>query len=151
MNKKTLFIIAIAFCLGLTMNNWAISNVPSKIAVVDINAVVSQSSQVMALKKEQTLKVEELQKWLQVVRSDVEKQKNQEGKDKLTKKYDAEFVKKQQALQKDYTEKLQKIDKDITEVIAKEANTQGYDVVLAKNVVLYGGDNITGKIAKLVK
>lgn len=151
MNKKTLFIIAIAFCLGLTMNNWAISNVPSKIAVVDINAVVSQSSQVMALKKEQTLKVEELQKWLQVVRSDVEKQKTQEGKDKLTKKYDAEFVKKQQALQKDYTEKLQKIDKDITEVIAKEANTQGYDVVLAKNVVLYGGDNITGKIAKLVK
>lgn len=151
MNKKTLFIIAIAFCLGLTMNNWAISNVPSKIAVVDINAVVSQSSQVMALKKEQTLKVKELQKWLQVVRSDVEKQKTQEGKDKLTKKYDAEFVKKQQALQKDYTEKLQKIDKDITEVIAKEANTQGYDVVLAKNVVLYGGDNITGKIAKLVK
>ena len=151
MNKKTLFIIAIAFCLGLTMNNWAISNVPSKIAVVDINAVVSQSSQVMALKKEQTLKVEELQKWLQVVRSDVEKQKTQEVKDKLTKKYDAEFVKKQQALQKDYTEKLQKIDKDITEVIAKEANTQGYDVVLAKNVVLYGGDNITGKIAKLVK
>ena len=151
MNKKTLFIIAIAFCLGLTMNNWAISNAPSKIAVVDINAVVSQSSQVMALKKEQTLKVEELQKWLQVVRSDVEKQKTQEGKDKLTKKYDAEFVKKQQALQKDYTEKLQKIDKDITEVIAKEANTQGYDVVLAKNVVLYGGDNITGKIAKLVK
>ena len=151
MDKKTLFIIAIAFCLGLTMNNWAISNAPSKIAVVDINTVVSQSSQVMALKKEQALKVEELQKWLQVVRSDVEKQKTQEGKDKLTKKYDAEFLKKQQALQKDYTEKLQKIDKDITAVIAKEANTQGYDVVLAKNVVLYGGENITGKIAKLVK
>ena len=44
MDKKTLFIIAIAFCLGLTMNNWAISNAPSKIAVIDINTVVSQSS-----------------------------------------------------------------------------------------------------------
>lgn len=144
-------IIAAAFALGLGLNNLAISNVPSKIAVADVNKIVSQSSQVMALKKEQQLKMEELQKWLVNARKDVEKQSTKEGKEKLVKKYDGEFQKKQQAIQKNYTAKLQSIDKEISAVIAKEAKAKGYDIVIAKNVVLYGGDDITQSIAKLVK
>ena len=144
-------LIAAAFALGLGLNNLAISNVPSKIAVADVNKIVSQSSQVMALKKEQQLKMEELQKWLVNARKDVEKQSTKEGKEKLVKKYDADFQKKQQAIQKDYTSKLQSIDKEISAVIAKEAKAKGYDIVIAKNVVLYGGDDITQSIAKLVK
>ena len=144
-------LIAAAFALGLGLNNLAISNVPSKIAVADVNKIVSQSSQVMALKKEQQLKMEELQKWLVNARKDVEKQSTKEGKEKLVKKYDGEFQKKQQAIQKNYTVKLQSIDKEISAVIAKEAKAKGYDIVIAKNVVLYGGDDITQSIAKLVK
>lgn len=148
--KKVLLITG-AFILGLGFNNFAMSDVPSKIAVVDVNRVVSNSSQVMALKKEQNLKNEELQKWLTTAKADVEKQKTQEGKEKLIKKYDSDFQKKQQAIQKDYTDKLQAIDKDISGVIAKTAKDKGYDVVLAKGVVLYGGDDITNTISKLIK
>lgn len=148
---KKYLIITVSFLLGLSVNNFAMSDVPSKIAVVDVNRVVSNSSQVMALKKEQNLKNEELQKWLTTARADVEKQKTQEGKEKLAKKYDSDFAKKQQAIQKDYTDKLQAIDKDISGVIAKTAKDKGYDVVLAKGVVLYGGDDITNTISKLIK
>lgn len=148
--KKVLLITG-AFILGLGFNNFAMSDVPSKIAVVDVNRVVSNSSQVMALKKEQNLKNEELQKWLTTAKADVEKQKTQEGKEKLIKKYDSDFQKKQQAIQKDYTDKLQLIDKDISGVIAKTAKDKGYNVVLAKGVVLYGGDDITNTISKLIK
>ena len=152
MNKYlNIGLIAAAFALGLGLNNLAISNVPSKIAVADANKIASQSSQVMALKKEQQLKMEELQKWLVNARKDVEKQSTKEGKEKLVKKYDADFQKKQQAIQKNYTAKLQSIDKEISAVIAQEAKTKGYDIVIAKNVVLYGGDDITQSIAKLVK
>lgn len=140
-----------AFIVGLGFNSFAMSDVPSQIAVVDVNRVISNSSQVMALKKEQNLKNEELQKWLVTAKADVEKQKTQEGKEKLIKKYDSDFRKKQQAIQKDYTEKLQAIDKDISGVIAKTAKDKGYDVVLAKGVVLYGGDDITNTISKLIK
>ena len=57
-----------------------------KIAVVDVNRVVSNSSQVMALKKKnRTWKNEELQKWLNTARADVEKQKTQEGERKASK------------------------------------------------------------------
>jgi Skp family chaperone for outer membrane proteins len=151
MKKINTLLIVGAFILGLGVNNFARSDVLSKIAVVDVNRVVSNSSQVMALKKEQNLKMEELQKWLNTARADVEKQKTQEGKEKLAKKYDSDFVKKQQAIQKDYTDKLQSIDKDISGIIAKTAKDKGYDFVLAKGVVLYGGDDITNTISKLIK
>lgn len=151
MKTTNTLLIAGAFILGLGFNTIAMSDVPSKIAVVDVNRVVSNSSQVMALKKEQNLKNEELQKWLNTARADVEKQKTQEGKEKLAKKYDSDFQKKQQAIQKDYTDRLQSIDKDISGVIAKTAKDKGYDVVLAKGVVLYGGEDITNTISKLIK
>jgi len=151
MKKINTLLITGAFILGLGFNTFAMSDVPSKIAVVDVNRVVSNSSQVMALKKEQNLKNEELQKWLNTARADVEKQKTQEGKEKLAKKYDSDFQKKLQAIQKDYTDKLQSIDKDISGVIAKTAKDKGYDVVLAKGVVLYGGEDITNAISKLIK
>lgn len=150
--KKYLNILAIiaAFSIGLGFNNLAMSDVPSKIAVVDVNKVVSTSSQVMALKKEQQLKTEDLQKWIKTAQADVEKQSTKEGKEKLA-KYDTELKKKQSAIQKSYTDKLQVIDKNISKLIADEAKAKGYDIVLAKNVVLYGGDDITGTIAKAVK
>ena len=151
MKKINTLLIAGAFVLGFGFNTFAMSDVPSKIAVVDVNRVVSNSSQVMALKKEQNLKNEELQKWLTTAKADVEKQKTQEGKEKLIKKYDSAFRENQQSIQKDYTDKLQSIDKDISGVIAKTAKDKGYDVVLAKGVVLYGGEDITNTISKLIK
>ena len=83
----TLAIAIAAFAIGLGFNNIAMSNIPAnyKVAVVDVNAVVSKSAQVQALKKEQQTKLQELQKWLETVRADVQKQSTQEGKDKLIK------------------------------------------------------------------
>ena len=78
-------------------------------------------------------------------------QKTKEGKETLIKKYDTEFAKKQEAIRADYTKKLQAIDKNISTVIAAEAKAQGFDIVLAKGVVLYGGVDITSAVSKKVK
>lgn len=149
----TLAIAIAAFAIGMGFNNIAMSNIPAnyKVAVVDVNAVVSKSAQVQALKKEQQTKMKELQKWLETVRADVQKQSTQEGKDKLIKKYDAEFAKKQEAIKKNYATKLQAIDKSITATIATEAKAKNYNLVLSKGMVLYGGDDITASISKVVK
>ena len=129
------------------------SDIPAnyKVAVVDVNAVVSKSAQVQALKKEQQTKLQELQKWLNNARTDVAKQSTDENKQKLAKKYDAEFAKKQEAIKKNYATKLQAIDKSITATIAQEAKAQNYNLVLSKGSVLYGGDDITASISKVVK
>lgn len=144
--KKTLLTSAII--LGLTSMTPAFAE---RIAVVDVPAVVAQSQQVQALKKEQTKKIQDLEKWLTTVRADVEKQKTEEGKDKLLKKYNAEFAKKKEAIAKDYAARLQAVDKSISETIAQQAKAKGYDIVISKGIVLYGGDDITADINKVVK
>jgi len=144
--KKTLLTSAII--LGLTSMTPAFAE---RIAVVDVPAVVAQSQQVKALKQEQTKKIQDLEKWLTTVRADVEKQKTEEGKDKLLKKYNAEFAKKKEAIAKDYQARLKAVDKSISETIAQQAKAKGYDIVISKGMVLYGGDDITADINKVVK
>ncbi len=150
---KATVVALFAFAIGLGVNNFAMSNVPAsyKVGVVDVTSVVSKSSQVQALKKEQETKMKDLQAWLNKVRSDVQKQQTEAGKQKLIQKYDAEFTKKQDAIRKNYAAKLQAIDKSISAVIQKQAKALNYDLVLSKGVVLYGGTDITSQVSKLVK
>ena len=144
--KKTL-----SFVLTLLLLGTGAAMAEQKIAVVDIPAVVAKSAQVQALKKEQQAKMQDLEKWLTIVQADVEKQQTQEGKEKLLKKYNAEFAKKKETLAKNYQSQLQAIDKTITETISTTAKAKGYDIVISKNVVVYGGDDITAELQKLVK
>ena len=142
-------ILTMAIILGLTSVNMVFAE--SKIAVVDVQTIVAKSAQVQALKKEQQTKIQALEKWLKTAQSDVEKQKTQEGKEKLLKKYNTEFAKKKEAIAKDYQARLQAVDKSITETISTTARAKGYNMVISKGVVVFGGDDITTDVAKVVK
>ena len=100
--KKTLSMALIALILGT-----GAVMAEQKIAVVDVQAVVAKSAQVQALKKEQQTKMQDLEKWLKTAQADVEKQQTKEGKEKLLKKYNADFAKKREAIAKDYQTRLQ--------------------------------------------
>ena len=146
--KKILVSALLLATLGIT--NAAMAD--TRIAVVDVQAVVASSSQVQALKKEQQSKLQELDKWLKTVKADVDKQQTQEGKEKLIKKYDGEFLKKQNDIKSNYAKKLQAIDVNITQAIANEAKAKGYNLVLSKQgQVLYSSDDLTANIQKAVK
>ena len=143
---KKVFISIITILVGAN-----ITLAESNIAVVDINKVVSSSTQVKALKTEQQAKIKELETWLVRVKSDIEKQSTKENKEKLIKKYDAEFVKKQEAIKDNYLKKSQAIDKTISQKIEEQAKAKNYDVILTKSAVLYGGEDITKDVIKAVK
>ena len=145
--KRLLVALLLLTMLGITNNVIAASNV----AIVDVQAVVASSAQVKSLKKEQQTKIQDLEKWLKTAQADVEKQQTKEGKEKLLKKYNAEFAKKKEAVAKNYQTKLQAIDNSITETISNEAKAKGYDLVITKGVVIYGGTDITKDIIKIVK
>ncbi|MBQ2610951.1 OmpH family outer membrane protein [bacterium] len=144
--KKTLSLVLTALILGT-----GVVMAEQKIAVVDVPAVVAKSAQVQALKKEQQTKMQDLEKWLKTAQADVEKQKTQEGKDKLLKKYNADFAKKKETIAKDYQARLQAVDKSITETISTTARAKGYNMVISKGVVVFGGDDITADVQKVVK
>ena len=144
--KKTLSLALIALILSS-----GIAMAEQKIAVVDVQAVVSKSAQVQALKKEQQTKMQELEKWLKTAQADVQKQQTEAGKEKLLKKYNADFAKKKEAIAKDYQTRLQAIDKSISDTIATQARLKGYNMVISKGVVVFGGDDITADVQKVVK
>lgn len=153
MNTKIINTAIIAFLLGIVINNFAMSEVPSnyKVAVVDIQKVVSNSKQVFALQAEQTKKSEELKTTIKNAQAEIAKQTDPTKKQQLAKKYENDISYIRNTNEKNYAKKLSEIDKSITKTIQDESKKAGYDLVLAKGVVLYGGTDITESIAKIVK
>lgn len=151
-NKLKFFAVAVsAFVIGISVNNFAMSDVPSKIAVVDVPQVVAASSQVKALKKEQEAKAKELVAFVEKARKDVAATTDVKKKQALEEKYNKELNSKKVAMDKNYASKLKTIDNTISSKITEQAKTGGYDLVLAKGVVLYGGTDITDAVKKAVK
>ena len=54
-------------------------------------------------------------------------------------------------MDKDYAAKLKNIDDTISKTVEAQAKAGGFKVVLAKGVVLYGGEDITDAVIKAVK
>ncbi len=151
-NSKIAALSCLVIGIFIGASDFAMSDIMTpKIAVADVPAIVSKSAQVKALKEDQLKKNQELQKWLETVNADVKKQSTEANKQKLLKKYNEELAKKKETNAKAYAKKLSAIDASITATIATLAKSKGYDIVLAKSTVLYGGDDITAEIAKIVK
>ncbi len=152
-NLKILTISLIAFGIGLTAGNYAVSDVPSnfKVAVVDVQQVVASSPQVKALKEEQKRKGQEITKFIETAKTALDKEKDAAKRKALEQKYNKEFNAKRDAIAKDYETKLLAIDKNISTIIDTNAKNNGYNLVLAKGAVLSGGVDITSQIVKAVK
>ena len=123
----------------------------NKIAVVDVNKVVGQSKRVQDLKTEQETKVRELNMWLAGIKVDVESRNSEEEKQTLVAEYNKQFAQRQNEIRDNYTQKLKDIENEITELISKAAQEKGYDMVLSKYIVLFGGDDITEEIMATVQ
>lgn len=153
MFKKIVPLTVIAFVLGLCANNFAMSGVPAnyKVAVVDVAKVVSSSKQVATLKKEQHSKMEQIKKVYETAQNQALKEKDVKKRNEIMKNAENTVVKMKTENDKVYAKKLADIDKSISTTIQVQAKNSGYDLVLAKGVVLYGGTDITTEVQKLVK
>ena len=151
---KKSFVAIIAIVLGIVIGFTACClrccN-KNKFAVVDVPTIVSSSVQVNNLKKMQEAKTQEIQQWLQKVQTEVETEKDKTKQEELLKQYNIEFAQKKAAIIENYNQELKKIDKSINDTIASYAEQNGYKMVVAKTFTLYGGDDITDAIAKIVK
>ncbi|MBQ9271595.1 MAG: hypothetical protein IJ218_04965 [Alphaproteobacteria bacterium] len=122
-----------------------------KIAVVDINSIVGASQDVATLRQNHAVRSQELSQWLQLAQNEVNNQTDQQEKQNLFQKYNAEFAQRRNVVNQLYQQELAVVDQSITKTIMDEAHKLGYNMVLAKNVVVCGGDDITEEIRKLIK
>jgi len=139
-------VVAVALCCGLCCKKGA------KVAVVDVQKVVSQSRPVAELRQDMQNQMAQLQEWVNKSNAEIDTEKDQEKKDALTKARQEELAQKQQIIQKDYAEKLKQLDESLTKIIEKTAKEEGFSVTLVKSSVAAGGTDITDKvIAKVSK
>ena len=126
-------------------------NQKNTIAVVDLQVEVAASVQVKAFKEEQVAKSRELNQWLQKVQAEVKAEEDKTKQEALLKQYNAEFTQKKAEIMQHYQAKLKVVSDNISQTVAEEAEKKGYQLVLAKNLVVCGGVDITEEIAKIVK
>jgi len=146
---KQALVVLIAFVLGCGLCCLCCSS--SRIATIDVARIAANSSALAELNQKQQKDMLELQKWIKDAQADVKKQKSKQQRDELTQKYDEELMQKQQALQQEYSTALKNIDAEMSAMIQKKAKAKGYNVVLTKDSVVTGGQDITDAILEMMK
>ena len=121
------------------------------IAVVDLQKVVDNSAQVKTLKNEHTAKIKELNGIITKAQEEIAKQTDTKKIVEIQDKYTNQFNNKKSEIDKIYSSKLANIETQIKSEIEKKAKADGYDLVLSKGIVLFGGNDITSEIIKVVK
>lgn len=145
------FLIMLAFGIGYSINNIAMSNTNLKIAVVDTAQIISNSQEVKNLKTEQQAKIKEMQKTLETAQTEISKEKDPAKAAKLQEKYREEMNKQKIALDTNYNTKVTNIDKKMRTAITEKAKSMNYDLVLPKDIVFWGGEDITTDVEKEIK
>lgn len=153
MKNNIWFIIAcvLVFFVGYNMNDVAVSFPRYKVAVIDVPEVLSQSSEIQALKRSQDKEMEELNTLISKAQNEL---LNEHDRNKLIQKeseYRKQIEAKKQTMDKEYNSKLAKINDNIKLLISKEAKKSNYNLVLPTGIVLSGGDDITDNIVKQIK
>ena len=149
--KKNLGLLSLLTALVCSMTINTVMAHDFNVAIVDVPQLVSSSAQVQALKKEQQTKAEEMVKFIEKARKDVADITDANKKKAAEDKYNKEFQAKKEKMDKEYADKLKAIDDSISKQINDQAKAKGYDLVLSKNMVLYGGKDITAELVKSIK
>lgn len=139
--KRSIAVILLGFFLTISY-----AEAEDSIAVVDLQKIVSESSQVKQLKQEHSKKIDELNRIIVNARGEIANETDTEKIIKLEEKYTNEFNTKKNSLEREYNTRLSSIESNIKDEIAKKAKKDGYEYVFAKSVLLYGGKDITNEI-----
>ena len=145
--------LLVAIILGVSINNIALSSGTGemRVATVDLSQLITNSASVKALKSTHEKQLSDIEKTLEQARLEIANETNPDKIAQLEEKYRKDVSDKKFQMDKMYNDKLMEIDKNIKAQVAQKAKEMNYNVVLPKNIVLYGGEDITDKIAKSIK
>lgn len=122
------------------------AQIPS-FGVVDVQWLVSHIKEVQILRQEHQANLVALQQWVKAANAEIAAQNMPEDKNSLTQKYQLELNQKQQAMQQNHLQKVQAVDANLNKLIADVAKKENLDYVFAKGTLVFGGQDITQKVA----
>ena len=115
--------------------------------VVDIQWLVSHIKEVQILRQEHQANLAALQQWVKSANAEIAAQNMPEDKNSLAQKYQQELSQKQQVMQQNHLQKVQAVDANLSKLIADVAKQEKLDYVFAKGTLVFGGQDITQKVA----
>ena len=92
-----------------------------------------------------------MQKTIDKAKIEISKEQDPIKIAQLEEKYRNEINKQKLALDTSYNNKLTAIDNKIKTAVVEKARSMNYNMVLPKNTVLFGGDDITEQVATIIK
>ena len=122
------------------------AQIPS-FGVVDVQWLVSHIKEVQILRQEHQANLAALQQWVKAANAEIAAQNMPEDKNSLSQKYQLELNQKQQAMQQSHLQKVQAVDANLSKLIADVAKQEKLDYVFAKGTLVFGGQDITQKVA----
>ena len=154
--KKGIIYITLAlmaFFGGYSINNLAISKPENscKIAYVDIQEIALNSTEITTLKTDQEKQLQEIQSLLEKAKTEISKETNPKKAAQIENSYRKQINDKKLDMDTEYNKQLSAINSKIRTAIAEKARSLNYNIVLTKNAVLFGGDDITNQVKSLVK
>ena len=139
--------------MGYSINNIAISKAQPeyKIATVDIQKIVANSTEIKNLKAEQEKQMQNMQSTIDKARTEISKEQDPVKIAQLEEKYRNEINNQKLALDTSYNTKVKAIDSKIKTAVVEKARSMNYNIVLPKNTVLFGGDDITDEVSQIIQ
>lgn len=122
-----------------------------KIGVVDIQEIVSRSSAVQQLKNEHSSQIQSLNTIVTNAQNAISKETDPQKIVILQDKYNAEFNRKKEAIDNQYKTRLSDLENKLRRDIIESAKKNNYDIVIAKSVMFYGGEDITDLVSKDIR
>lgn len=155
--KKQIIILSsavvISLVMGYSINNIAVSKAQPeyKIATVDIQKIVANSTEIKSLKAEQEKQMQNMQSTIDKARTEISKEQDPVKIAQLEEKYRNEINNQKLALDTSYNTKVKAIDSKIKTAVVEKARSMNYNIVLPKNTVLFGGDDITDEVSQIIR
>lgn len=123
----------------------------SQLGIINVQALVSQTPSVVALREEEMKKRGELQQWVNGVNQEIAAEADAAKKAELTQKYQTELNERQQKMQAEYVEKVQKIDAEILKLIENVAKKENVEYIFNTGSLLFGGKDLTQQAIDALK
>ncbi len=148
-NVLILFSFILSFMLGACAVVSA-NGAPFKIATIDVVTIARGSNEVAALRAYENKERQALNTYMEKAKAEVLKEKDKTKQTALQKKHIQIYKSKQNKVQQQIVKKSNAIDKKIHESIQNYAKAQGYNLVFSKSALLYGGEDISSEIIKII-
>ena len=149
--KKLLTVSLLAMAVSFAATGAAFSAQASKYGVVEVQKVLNKSESVKALKAERTKQKETIANFIKDSNAKVAAEKDAKKKEELKKKLNNELKYMAKTYDTKYQDGLKKINDSINADIAKLAKEKNLELIMTSDSVLYGGQNITNDLIKIVK